>query len=203
MPHAAGSEPRGFSLLEVLVAVALFALASSLAYGGLRSIVSAQAQEIEAKARLGRLQFAIGLFERDLISVAQRGIRDHAGVPRPAFEASVQRLELTRHGFANKLLLPRAELERVAWLRRDQRLLRLRWPSLDRAPGSDAMEDELLGGVERLDLVFLDAQGREHRQWPPARSGQEALPRAVRLTLQLQDLGEIRRVIELPRGPVP
>ena len=194
---------RGFSLLEVLLAVVLFALASALAYGGLRSIVSAQSQEMEFKSRLGQLQFAIGLIERDVASAARRGVRDNHGAPLPAFDGGGQRLELTRFGLANALMLPRAELERVAYLKRDDRLLRLRWPTLDRAPGAQAIEDELLDGVDRMDLVFLDTQGREHRQWPPQRGVAEVLPRAVRLTLDVRGFGEIRRVLELPWEPNP
>lgn len=194
---------HGFSLLEVLVAVVLFALASALAYGGLRAIVAAQEQEIAVKTRLGRLQFAIGLIERDVVSAARRGIRDNYGAPHPAFEGAAQRLELTRYGLANALLLPRAELERVAYLKRDDRLLRLRWSVLDRAPGTLPAEDELIDGVDRMELVFLDSAGREHRQWPPPRGVTETLPRALRLTLELRGLGEIRRVLELPQEPVP
>ncbi len=200
---ASGRSQHGFSLLEVLVAVVLFALASALAYGGLRAIVAAQEQEIAAKTRLGRLQFAIGLIERDVVSAARRGIRDNYGAPRPALEGTAQRLELTRHGLANALLLPRAELERVAYLKRDDRLLRLRWPVLDRAPGTLPSEDELIDGVERMELVFLDVAGREHRQWPPPRGVAQTLPRGLRLTLELRGLGEIRRVLELPQEPVP
>lgn len=193
---------RGFSLLEVLLAVVLFALASVLAYGGLRSIVSAQSQEMEAKSRLGRLQFAIGLIERDVASAARRGVRDTHGAPLPAFEGGGQRFELTRFGLANALMLPRAELERVAYLRRDDQLLRLRWSTLDRAPGARAIEDELLDGVDRMELVFLDAQGREHRQWPPQRGVTDVLPQALRLTLDVRGFGSIRRVLELPSEPI-
>ena len=196
-----GPRQRGFTLLEMLVAVLLFAIASALAYGGLRSIVQAQEQSSQAKAQLGRLQFAVSLIERDITSAARRGIRDGYGVPRPALEGEGQRIELTRHGYANVLALPRAELERVAYQRRDGQLLRLRWPVLDRSPGTRPVEDELLEGVTRMEVVYLDGQGREHRQWPPPHGVSETLPRAVRLTLELEDFGEIRRVLELPQEP--
>ncbi len=193
----------GFTLIEMLVAIAVFALASALAYGGLRSIVTAQEQDSAVKARLGRLQFAIGLIERDVSSAARRGIRDAYGAPRAALEGDAQHLELSRYGLANALLLPRAELERVAYLRRDAALLRLRWPVLDRAPATRAQEDRLLDGVTRLEWVFLDAQGREQREWPPTTGASPAFPRAVRLTLELEDFGEIQRVLELPAEPAP
>lgn len=198
-----GPHQRGFTLLEMLVAVVLFAIASALAYGGLRSIVQAQEQGRHAKAELGRLQFAVSLIERDITSAARRGIRDGYGVPRPALEGEGQRIELTRHGYANVLALPRAELERVAYQRRDGQLLRLRWPVLDRAPGTRPIEDELLEGVSRMELVYLDGHRREHRQWPPPQGVTDTLPRAIRLTLELEQFGEIHRVLELPQEPPP
>lgn len=195
-PH---SRQHGFTLLEVLVAVLLFAVASALAYGGLRGIVRAQEQGAAAKAQLGKLQFAVSLIERDVVSAAPRSVRDAYGAPRPVLEGESQRLELTRYGHANVLALPRAEMERVAYLRRDDQLLRLRWPVLDRAPGTQAVEDELLDGVSRMEVVYLDAQGREHRQWPPPRGVSETLPRALRITLEVDGFGEIHRVLELPQ----
>lgn len=194
---------RGFSLLEMLVAVALFAVASALAWGGLRALVQAQEQSAEVSARLGRLQFAMGLIERDVMGAARRGVRDAYGATRPAFEGAAQRMELTRYGHANPLRLPRAELERVAWTRRDDQLLRLRWPVLDRAPGTRSIEDVLLDGVDSLDLVFLDDRGREHRQWPPPNGSFGPLPRGLRLTLEIKGFGEIERVLELPAEPAP
>lgn len=193
----------GFSLLELLVAVALFAVASAVAYGGLRAIVKAQEQEVAFKTRLGRLQFAIGLLERDVASAARRGIRDNYGAPHPPLEGESQRLELSRHGLGNALALPRAEIERVAWIKRDDRLLRLRWSTLDRAPGAQAIEDELLDGIERLEWVYLDAQGKSLRQWPPGQGETQVFPRAVQITLDVQGFGELRRVMELPSEALP
>lgn len=193
----------GFTLLELLVAVALFAIASALAYGGLRAIVKAQEQEVAFKSRLARLQFAMGLLERDVSSAARRGIRDGYGVPHPAFEGEGQKLELTRHGLGNALALPRAEMERVAWVKRDSRLLRVRWSTLDRAPGTNPIEDELLDGVDRIEWAYLDARSKSHRQWPPTQGDAQVFPRAVELTLDVQGFGELRRVLELPLEPSP
>ncbi len=205
MRRSARSQPvdRGFSLLEMLVAVALFAVASALAWGGLRTLLQAQEQSAQATARLGRLQFAIGLIERDVTAAARRGVRDAYGGMRMAFEGTTQRMELTRYGHANPLALPRAELERVAWTRRDGDLVRQRWPVLDRAAGTRPVEDALLDGVDALGLVFLDERGREHHQWPPPNGASGVLPRALRLTLEVEGFGEIERVLELPAEPAP
>jgi general secretion pathway protein J len=197
------SSVRGFTLLEMLVAIAIFALASALAYGGLDALVRARQQLDATQERLGRLQFALGLLERDLRSVAPRPVRDDYGVTHGALEGSGDRLEVTHGGLANALALPRAELERVGWRSLDGRLQRRRYPALDRTPASTPFDDDLLDQVESLRFRYLDAQGRAQPQWPPPRGGTEALPRAVIVTLTLADFGELRRVLELPQEPPP
>ncbi len=194
-------KPRGFTLLEMLVAVAIFALASALAYGGLEALMRSRAQLDASQQRLAKLQFAIGLIERDVRSLAARGVRDGYGAPRAALEGTRERIELTRGGYANALALPRAELERVAYRLRDGKLRRERYAVLDRMPGSVPAVDELLDDVQRLEFRYVALDGRDAAQWPPPRAGSEAPPRVVIVELALADIGEIRRVLELPQEP--
>jgi general secretion pathway protein J len=81
----------------------------------LSSLLRTRDQLDLANERLGRLQFAVGLIERDVRSVSTRSIRDAYGAPRAALEGGSDRIELTRNGFANSLLAPRAELERIGY----------------------------------------------------------------------------------------
>ena len=193
----------GFTLLEMLVAVAIFALASALAYGGLDALMRARRQLDEAQDRLARVQFALGLLERDVRGLALRPVRDGYGASRAALQGARTQLELTRGGFANALAAPRAELERVDWRLRDGTLQRERWAVLDRTPGSIPHADALLERVESLDFRYLDAAGRELPQWPPPQGAVQQAPAAVIVSLTMTDLGEIRRVLELPREAPP
>jgi general secretion pathway protein J len=187
----------------MLVAVAIFALASALAFGGLSSLLRTRDQLDLANERLGRLQFAVGLIERDVRSVSTRGIRDAYGAPRAALEGGSDRIELTRNGFANSLLAPRAELERIGYRVIDGELRRERYVMLDRTPATAHIEDSLITEVERIEWRYLDRNGREFGQWPPPRAASEQLPRAVVVTLALRDFGDVRRVLELPDEAVP
>jgi general secretion pathway protein J len=197
------SRNAGFTLLEVLVSVLIFALASALAYGGLSALTRARAASDAANERFGKLQFAMGLIERDLSSIARRGVRNADGLRRPMLDGDAARIEFTRHGYGNALALPRAELERVGYLRREGELIRLRHPALDGAGGARPVEDVLIDGAQRLQFTYRDAQGRELHQWPPPRSETDALPRAVEFIVELEGYGELRRVIELPQEPPP
>lgn len=182
----------------MLVAVTIFALASALAYGGLDGLMRARGQLDATQERLARVQFALGVLERDLHGVAPRPVRDGYGETHAALEGARDRFEVTHLGAWSALPLPRAQLERVDWRLIDGRLQRRRWLVLDRAPGSVPLDDDLLDAVGSVRLEYIDLQGRVQPQWPPRQGNLAPIPRAVIVTLVLEDLGEIRRVLELP-----
>ena len=196
-------ESRGFTLVEMLVAVALFAIASALAFGGLGALTRARSQLDAENERLGRLQFAIGLLERDLRGVAARAVRDGYGAPQAALVGTRDRLEFSRHGLSNALALPRATIERVGYRLHEGSLQRQRYAVLDRTAAARASEDRLLDQVQTLEFTYLAEDGRELAQWPPPRAQDDAPPRAVAVVLTLPDYGELRRVLELPEAPAP
>ena len=194
---------RGFTLVEVLVAVAIFALAAGLAVGGMNAITRARAQMDGDLARLADLQFAIGLIERDLRGIAMRPIREGYGPAMPALSGRVDALEISRYGAVGALAQNRSDISRIGYQIDGKRLLRLHYPVLDRSPGSLPTIDPLLDQVERIEWRYIGARGAPSlSQWPPPRGG-DVLPRAVELRLQLSDYGEIRRVFELPLGSTP
>lgn len=192
-----GRRIRGFSLLEVVVSVALFAVIAALSYGGLDSILAARRQLDEQAQALARLQFAVGQIERDLRAAARRPIRDASGRSQPALAGSSSGFELSRQGYANALGQPRAEIERVGYRRQQQTLQRLRWAVLDRAPGSLVEPLDLLTGVDDFRVRYFARGGREFDRWPPPNL-QDELPVRVEVEIELQRFGRIRRVLELP-----
>ena len=73
------AQTQGFTLLELLVALAVFAVLSTMAYGGLRSVLQTQRQTEEAAIKLHKIQQAIFYLEKDLLQVVARPIRDEFG----------------------------------------------------------------------------------------------------------------------------
>lgn len=193
---------RGFTLVEVVVAVALFALAMGLAYGGLDAVVRARAQLDQQAQQLGQLQFAVGLLETDLRSLLARPVRDELGREQPPLRVAGGELALTRAGYGNGLAQPRSELQRVEWFRDAESLHRRALLSLDRAPRADRDDaPAVLEGVERFEIELLAENGRWLRQWPAPGQPAARLPRAVRLQLTVPQYGDIERIFELPEAP--
>lgn len=209
----AGRAARGFTLLELMVALSVFALMSAMAYGGLSSMIEAKRQVDANLDHSQAMQQAIFRLQSDLEQLADRGIRDGFGDHRPALagEADIG-LSFTRHGWRNPLGEPRAHLQRVRYrLDEENRLIRNHWRVLDRAQDSAPVETVLLEDVERLEWRYLDADRQWQDRWPPMDSNPRApgnapaeaaidtpLPLAVELRLTTEDRGETRHLFAIP-----
>jgi len=195
---------RGFTLIEVLVSMAIFAVISVMAYGGLM-VVLEQREYADAQASQWReVQLAMQLITRDLQQLQPRPVRDEIGdrhegalVARPG---SLYALELTRGGWTNPAAQPRATLQRVAYRIDNGELQRIYWPVLDRTLTTEAVVTTLIENVDAFELRLLDAQGGWHTQWPPPGvSGAAALttlPRAVEVAVESPRFGRIWRLLE-------
>lgn len=192
----------GFTLLELLVAVAIFGVMAALAYGGLRGVLAAREETGAVAERLGDLQLAVSLMTRDLQQAVPRPIRGAHGDVAGALLGTPRTVELTRAGHANPTAARRATLQRVRWSVADGTLTRWSWPVLDRMPSTLPAERQLLDGVRVLRLRY-HFRGGWHDSWPPRRfqgMPPEAVPRAVEFSAELADWGTVTRVALLPRG---
>lgn len=192
---------RGFTLLELLVAMTVFSVMSVLAYGGLRSVLDAsEASELRAE-RLAQLQVAFSILGRDVEQAIGRAIRDEYGDTQPPVQAGVladgMLLELSRAGWRNPARAARSTLQRVAYRLEEETLYRYQWLVLDRAQNSAPAEAELLTGVKDVRLRFLDETLQWHSQWPPL-NRTEVMPKAMEVVLELDEWGEITRLFRTP-----
>ncbi|HXH03415.1 MAG TPA: type II secretion system minor pseudopilin GspJ [Candidatus Competibacteraceae bacterium] len=192
----------GFTLLELLVALAVFAVVAVAAYGGLDSVLVSRAAAEAESARLARVQMALYWLEQDLAQAVPRPIRDDYGQPQPALASDPLQPEfllLTRTGWSNPLGRPRADLQRVGYRLQEGRLYRRYWLTLDRGVYAEPRETLLLENVREVRLRFLDQEGRWQERWPPAGGHDDdtlpLLPPALELTLILADWGEIPRLL--------
>ena len=198
----------GFTLLELLVAMGIFAIIGAMALGGLNAVVGQETQARVQTERLAALQRAMRLIATDLGSIQPRFVRDELGtrgeLPLLADGRGDYLIRLTRGGWPNPAQLPhRGTLQRVQYRLEDGTLIREYWPVLDRVLGQEPRSEELLAGVRDATLLFFDAEqgsGEWQQQWPPLRnagSSAGARPRAIQLTLELDDWGTIERLIEV------
>ena len=198
---------RGFTLLELLIAIAIFALLGLGTYRMLDSVLQTDKVTRSHEAQLRELVRAMAAFERDLLQVQARPVRDPFGDPRAALLAEAGddgALELSRSGWRNPLAQPRASLQRVRWQRSGEQWQRLYWTVLDQAQDSQPQVQQALDGVTALQLRYRDAKGVWHDSWPPesgpGEDGLTRLPQALELLLEHRRYGQLRRLLRLPEG---
>ena len=205
MKHFSTHKLAGFTLLELLVAVAVFAILSSMAYGGLRNVIDNSQQTELSMQRLQQVQLAMLKISRDFTQLSQRNIRDEYGNPNNyimAGEGGDVFIEFSRGGRRNPAQLLRSHLLRVAYKLEENTLSRLHWPHLDRTQEMQAYESVLLEDVENASIRFLDNSNEWHNEWPPlsatGQPGDTAVTlSAIEFTLELQDWGELVRIFQV------
>ena len=208
--------PSGFTLLELLIAIALFALLGLATYRMLESVLRSdevvRAQEIQ----LRQLSRAVWRLEQDLIQAVPRPVRDGYGDEQNAFigqlagAAGGASLELTRSGWRDPTGMRRANLQRVRWQLAGDTLERLYWVVLDRDLDSEPRVQKVLDDVSALRIRYLDANGDWQEEWPPFEFGRgdpdeqaRRMPVAVEVSFDHQRYGTITRLLRLPDGPAP
>lgn len=191
---------RGLTLLELVVAVAVLALFSVMAYGALDRVLVHSERVDEEQAFWRTLAVAFVRLEEDFAHARPRTVRDLDGTLLPAFRGqptdtralAEPSVEFTRGGVLIVDAGARADLQRVAYLLRDQTLLRLTWPTLDRAPDAEPVESVLLRGVDAFVIRFYDSATGLHDNWP-VETSKDPLPRGVELGVRFSDRGEFTR----------
>lgn len=208
----------GFTLVEVLIALAITAFVATIAYSSLSTVIIGMESTRENSQRAYAVNRAWMIITRDLRQFVNRPVRDEFGEPEPALQggpAARFALSLTRSGWHNPNAQLRSNLQRVNYRIEDEALWRDSYAVLDRAADTEPASVKLLEGVEYLDLAFLasltavqsnrDSSTVETRDWPDSwvvdtsePGSVLAPPVALQITLQLSDWGEMSRLYELP-----
>jgi general secretion pathway protein J len=193
----------GFTLIEILVALFIFAVVGLISAQLLGRTVNAYEVLDDRGQRLSQIHRAMLVVERDMLQFRNRPIRMAQGEPLPALMIGDEgALSMTRGGWRNPLQRPRSELQRVGYRIQDEKLVRAYWPVLDRRGDEEPISQTLLEGVEDLEFFAIDQNGQEHKFWPP-RSGQgEGQLQIAGLVLRVSmvPVGIVERVWEVPNG---
>ena len=206
---------HGLTLIELLVALAIFSILAGLAYGGLNSVLNTR-EAVEAEsARLANVQRSFVRLARDFGQASPRAIRDIHGEVQAAMHTGADTYDyvvtdfitdkktekkaevLIEFTIAGKRVLPgqqRSSLQRIAYAMHDKELLRLNWNVLDRAQDSEPYVAVILSDIDKVSFRYLTGDGEWHDDWPNDNASLQELPSAVEIRFDVEKWGELRRV---------
>lgn len=203
---------RGFTLLELLIAITIFSIIATFVYAGLDIVLDTKQQTEQHLERLAKLQLGLHLMQQDIEQAVDRPIRDEFGETQPALRGgglSGMLLELTRGGYANPMKLTRSQLQRVGYQLEEKTLYRVSWPVLDRAQDTQPRRQKLFDGIENISLTFFDQAMKRQTTWPSKTEGMSnnspadtppGLPKGIEVTLETETMGTLRRVFRAPES---
>lgn len=194
---------RAFTLVELLIALAIFALLSVFAYRGLAVLLESR-EALDRDARKWRdLALFVGRFERDVQAALDRPALGPSGTPMGAVTsfldlggATGRGLALTRAGaglYASELSAP----QRVGYRMLEGRVDRLAWPGVDSGPRDAVSATAVLRDVRSLAFRFLDRGFEWRDDW--ALPNAPGMPLAVEMTVELASGERIVRIVDIPR----
>ncbi|WP_330985791.1 MULTISPECIES: type II secretion system minor pseudopilin GspJ [Enterobacterales] len=189
MRRQLAAKQHGFTLIEVMIAMAIFSLLSLLAYHILSASVKSSEIAQEHTARLAEIQTAFSLLERDFIQILPRQTDDE----KAFLSTTKTSLSFTTIGsYSAAAPLSASDLARATWTFTDNTLTRSAQSLPSRPNASRITPFILLTGVNSLHWRFYSSE------WTDSWSKTDAFPKVIELVVTLEDMGEIRRLFLLP-----
>lgn len=199
---------KGFTLLELMVAIVIFSMISTAAYKLFMSVTRAHEVTQSVLDELDKLQRAEIVLEKDLFQMVRRPVRDESGRQQAALKlpgTGGVLIEFSRSGWQNPLQTTRSTLQRVAYTMEGNELIRYYWPMLDRAPDTPRIRQSVMSGVSSVKFRFLDENKRWVNAWPPVQKFQPnapgdnltQMPGAVEMAIVHEKMGSMITVVPL------
>ncbi len=200
---------HGFTLLELMVAMSIFAIVSLLTIGGLNNILNTQEHTEKNMQRLIRFQMAFTIISREIQQAILRPIRDEYGTVSDSINSEtsddIKGLEFTHQGRFN--LGDTVSLQRVAYYQEDKKLIKKVWQVLDRVEDTKPVKQIILDDLEEVNFYFYSINRSETSSnegfvgdiiWQDSlNKDNDSQLRAIKISFKSKDYEELYRVFEI------
>ncbi len=206
------NQQAGFTLLEIVVAMAVAALIGVGAMKVLDSATVTHKNINKTGARYNEIERALLFLSNDLQQIAPRQFRDEFGDLKNNLTSDDSigktHLSFTRLGRRNPAQLPRSNLEKLSYVLEEKKLQRISFLYPDGMNADQGLARDILHQVESFKVNFFDGE-QWNDFWPvddgsqaPDDNSSETLPVAIKVSLELSDIGLVERlfVISDKRG---
>lgn len=196
---------KGFTLIEILIALTVFAILATLTSSSLyyafntRTLVNAQAN------RLNELQLAVSIIQQDTEQIMARAIRGNEMRLFPTMLGQPEYMEFTRDGFVNPHSIEkRSTMKRIALVCMDGTLFRRTWTSLDPIDRNVYHDKALISKLTDCHFNYLNQNLESMPEWREQSMNQNqrpaSFPKAIKISLNLQDWGAMDLLFTIPEA---
>lgn len=179
---------RGFTLVELLVAIAIFAVLAALGWKIFDYLSKVKDRNAMHEQNLGQLQEAYQQIQRDTLqtipvigSIGQQVL--------PALQLENQKLSFSKTGMTDPLKQGVASFERVEYIynAQDKKLYRLKYTYLNLSAAAQPLSSVLLNDVDQYQVTVLNPN--ESERWPDENAFNERqLPRGMKVKVMIRDV---------------
>lgn len=193
----------GFTLLEMLIAIAIFAMLGIAANSVLSAVMKNDEVTKDFAVRLKALQQGFGALERDLGQMVARTPRSFEGDRGKQFfqagdnilDSDTQALMFFRLGWLNPDgMLPRGSVQSVAYVVQAGRLERWYYPYPEPIVGAEPLKSLVIDHVVSIEYSFFIDD-----KWQTKADG-TVMPKGIAMEIEIEGLGKIQRRFLLPKG---
>jgi len=201
-----GRRQKGFTLVELLIAVGIMALLGTVGAMLLNSSLENQAAIDTRQQGLERVALALTVFRRDVEQITQRIPRDAQGDKMAANLLAEQVGEDSELEFVHggRRILPGrglgSTLERVRYVREEKELIRYSAAVADPSGNTPWQRQVLLRDVSAFVVELYDGN-RWSTFWPPSTQVSASQPRSLRMTVSTGPWPDIQLNVLLPELP--
>lgn len=193
----------GFTLIEILIALAVFAILASITSSTLYYAFNTRTRVNEQSERLSALQLAISIVQQDISQTAERAIRGNDMRLFPIFIGRPDYVEFTRDGDVNPgSIEKRSTLKRIALVCQNDSLLRRTWDTLDPFDRNTHADKVLISHLSDCHFGYLNQSLQVFPEWRADAVNQdqnkESLPKAIQVNLNVKKLGELNLLFTIP-----
>ena len=183
----------GFTLVELLVAIAIFAVLSALGWKVFDYLIKIKERNTQHEQRLGQLQEAYQQVLRDTVQIVPI-TANVAGQVQPAVMLQNGQLTFSKTGVTDPLMQGIPPEERVEYIYKadEKKLYRYKYKNLNQTGNDQPETSVLLDSVDQFQIMLLNPN--EMAQWPEVALSEndvnqaKILPRGLKINLTVNEV---------------
>ena len=183
----------GFTLVELLVAIAIFAVLSALGWKVFDYLIKIKERNTQHEQRLGQLQEAYQQVLRDTVQIVPI-TANVAGQVQPAVMLQNGQLTFSKAGVTDPLMQGIPPEERVEYIYKadEKKLYRYKYKNLNQTGNDQPETSVLLDSVDQFQIMLLNPN--EMAQWPEVALSEndvtqtKILPRGLKINLTVNEV---------------